>query len=80
MSGDPASPATGTSITATLVLMQKLTSALGIAEETVKYTGEQPIQGHVRYTGGTPKYKQCDISGDFGSEGFTTKITLISDE
>ena len=80
MDGTPgASPATGTSITATFVLMEELTTGGGLATESIKVVGSQPIQGYVRKTDG-PIYKQSDISGDFTTDGFTAKITLISDE
>lgn len=81
MDGTPsASPATGTSITATFVLMEELTIAGGLATESVKVAGSQPIQGHIRKTSGTPIYKQSSVSGNFTTDGFSAKVTLISDE
>lgn len=79
MSGSPPSPATGT-ITATFVLMSELTISGGLATESVKVVGTQPIQGHVRYQNPPEYYKEGSLSGDFGSDGFSVKITLVDDD
>lgn len=78
MSGSPPSPATGT-ITSTFVLMNELTVSGGLATESVKYKGDQPIQGKVRYSS-DPYYKEGLISGDFVGDGFTAKIMLVEDD
>jgi len=79
MDGSPPSPATGT-ITATFVLMNELTIAGGLATESVKVVGSQPIQGWVRYMNPPDYYKDGNISGDFDSDGFSAKITLVDDD
>jgi len=80
MSGSPPSPATGTSITATMRMMQELTISNGTASESVKYVGDQPIQGWIRKMTGTPIYKEQPISGDFTVDGFSAKYQLVLDE
>lgn len=77
MSGDPASPATGT-ITATFVFMEEVTVALGIATESVKYNGDQDLQGYARYNP-DPFYKQGNLSGTFTTDGFIATSQLGDD-
>lgn len=79
VSGTPDTPATGT-ITLTMRMMQELTTALGIASESIKYVGSQPIQGWIRKCTSTPIYKETTISGTFTADGFSGKYMLVLDE
>ena len=55
------SPATGT-IVATGILLQGLTSALGVITDSRVLTNNQPVVGHARMATTTPRYKDEPIS------------------
>jgi len=75
------SPATGT-IVATAIVLNDLTSALGIAQETgFNFTNTQPITGWVRRGTSSPRYKTTPVSGDIvASVGFSTTVFMVTDE
>ena len=73
-----ASPATGTSITATARIMQENTVALGIAEEPHRYTNDQVVQGWARFHS-SPFYKDLILGGTIDGEGVTITAQMVSD-
>ena len=79
VTGTPATPATGT-ITCTYVLMEELTTALGIAIETHNYTTDQPFKAWVRKSSASPYYRTSEFTGSVTSIGFTATVTLVFDE
>jgi len=78
MSGTPTVD-TGT-ITATQSYINELTNASGIATENVNFGTDQPVRGVARKSSASPFYRTGSISGTITSSGFSTTITLISDE
>ena len=67
--------ATGTDI------MNTLTNASGIAEDTTfNFTNNQPITGRVRKGTSSPYYKTSAISGTITSSGFDVTVFLVGDE
>lgn len=80
ISGSPASPATGT-ITATSRILNELTSAAGIVQDTgFNYTTDQPVTGRARKGTTSPKYRTATLSGTITSTGFDVTTLLVSDE
>lgn len=80
VSGAPTSPATGT-ITSTSIILNALSSALGVVEDTAfNFNGDQPVKGVVRRGTTTPIYKDAPISGTITSAGFSTTISMVGDE
>lgn len=74
------SPATGT-ITATMALINKVTNASGIANDTRTMASNQPITGRVRMSSSTPFYKQSPISDTVDKDnGKYINVQLIKDQ
>jgi hypothetical protein len=80
VSGTPATPATGT-ITSTTVLISGLTDSNGEISDTRSYTSSQPITGRVRKSTSAPYYKTGNIVGTVSNtSGATITIVMLSDE
>lgn len=80
VTGTPASPATGT-ITATSVILDGLTNASGVIEDTgFNFTSNQPVTGVVRKGTSTPLYQSSPLTGTITSSGFDVTTFLTSDE
>jgi hypothetical protein len=82
VTGTPTTPATGT-ITATQAYIDELTSALGVADDSMNYGGAaQPVRGTARKGSAvdSPKFAPGSIVGDIDDGGFTTTVIMISDE
>ena len=77
---EPTTTATGT-ITATYVVLDNLTSTLGIVQDTqFNYTNPQPVEGQVRKGSATPKYKTAPLSGSITANGYDVTSFMVSDE
>lgn len=72
----------GGPLTAGDVILQGLTNASGIVEDTsFVYTSDQPLQNSKIRKGTTaPRYKEAVINGPIGSGGLISTITMVSDE
>lgn len=80
MASTPGSSPTGT-IQATYVALSGLTDINGQITMSRVFSSNQPVNGRVRLSTGTPIYKTSNISGTINSSlGFSTTILLISDE
>ena len=80
VANSPTTPATGT-ITSTAVIINELTTAGGVADDTRSYSGAQPISGRVRKASASPRYKTAGIAGTISaSAGLTATVQLIPDE
>jgi len=74
------SPATG-SPNATYVIIDELTNASGIADNTAYvYTSDQDVRGRARYSTATPLYKTAILTGTIESTGFSQTVILVDDE
>ena len=73
--------ASGGPLTAGDEIINTLTNASGIVtDSTFNYSSDQPVTGVIRKGTSSPRYKQGVISGTITSTGFTTTVTLVSDE
>lgn len=80
MLSSPSSPATGT-ITATEVIFNELTDALGQVTDTRSFSVNQTVTGRGRKSTSTPLYKNQPISGEIDSTaGVNLTVLMISDE
>lgn len=80
VSGAPATPATG-AITATGVLVEGLTNASGVIENTGwPFTNNQPVIGTARKSTASPRFKSAKISGTLDANGFTGTTVMTKDE
>jgi len=79
VSGTPTTPATGT-ITSTSVILNALTSALGVVSTEIDYSSSQPYTGYVRKGTATPRYRTAPIAGNILADGADDSVFLISDE
>ena len=80
VSGSPATPATGT-VTTTTQILTGLTNASGILTSSAfNYSSDQPIAGRIRKGSVSPRFKTSQLSGTITSAGFSTTITMVSDE
>jgi hypothetical protein len=78
--GSPSSPATGT-ITATTVILDGLTNASGIVQDTsFIYTSDQPVLGRVRKGTSVPRYKTSPLADSITASGYLVTAYLIPDE
>lgn len=79
VSGTPSTPATGT-ITSTSVIINELTTAGGVADNTAhSYTSDQPVIGWVRKATSSPYYKNAGISGTILTSGLTINVKMVRD-
>jgi len=62
------------------VLISGLTDENGEITTNHRYTSDQPIVGYARSASSSPKYKQGDLSGTIGVNGYVGTIFLINDE
>ena len=68
-------------ITSTWVALQELTDASGNASISKTYTSDQPIDGHVRISTTSVRYKTFPVAGDIdNADGLTINVQLIPDE
>lgn len=83
VTGSPTTPATGT-ITATGVLINELTTAGGLADDTRSMSVNQPVTGWVRKSdtlGGSPHYRSFNISGTVdNATGLSISVQMIRDD
>lgn len=80
MGSSPSSPATGT-ITATALILDELTSASGVAQNTAfDYTTDQPIRGKARKGSASTYYKSTPIVGTITSNGLDQTVVAVADE
>jgi len=80
VAGSPVSPAVGT-ITASAVIMDQLTTAGGLAEDTgFPFVSDQPFVGRARRSTTSPFYKTVPISGTITTAGATSTVFMVSDE
>lgn len=75
-----ASPATGSPV-ASLVLIDALTNASGVASATRTYASAQDISGYVRKGTSSPVYVPAPIAGTVSSTaGYSATVQLVRDE
>ena len=80
ITGDPASPATGT-IIGTAVIIDGLTNVSGVIADTRSYTSDQPITGRARKSSASPFYKTSPVTGTIDSDdGLSIAVQMIRDE
>ena len=71
---------TGT-IISTWVALNKLTDVSGDASINKTYTGDQPVEGFVRKSSASPRFKDFQISGLIdGSTGLSINVRMVLDE
>jgi hypothetical protein len=71
---------TGT-IISTWVALQELTDVNGDAIMTKTFAADQPVDGFVRMSSSSPRYKTFDISGTISSTtGLTINVRMVLDE
>jgi hypothetical protein len=71
---------TGT-IISTWVAIEALTNASGNASRTKSYSTDQPVDGWVRMSSSSPRYKTFNIAGTIdATDGLTINVQMISDE
>jgi hypothetical protein len=77
----PATPATGT-ITATGVALEGLTNASGDITTSRTYGANTPVQGFVRKSSSSPRFKTFSLAGNTisNSTGLALNVRLVSDE
>jgi hypothetical protein len=79
VSGTPTTPATGT-ITSTGFIINALTNASGVAENTGwPFSSDQPVTGVIRKGSAVPVYKDASIVGTITNTGLSITATMISD-
>ena len=75
------SPATGTSITSTMCLIDDVTNVSGYVSDTRSWGFDQPIAGRIRMGSGSPYYKQGSFVGTIDTDtGLPVAVQLIDDE
>jgi hypothetical protein len=79
VSGSPATPATGT-ITSTTVLSEDLTDVAGQLTTELRYSSDQPVGGRVRRGTDTPFYRTQRISSTITEAGLNLTILMVKDE
>ena len=79
VSGSPATPATGT-ITSTTVLAEDLTDVAGQLTTELRYSSDQPVGGRVRRGTDTPFYRTQRISSTITAAGLNLTILMVKDE
>ena len=79
VSGSPATPATGT-ITSTTVLAEDLTDVAGQLTTELRYSSDQPVGGRVRRGTDTPFYRTQRISSTITEAGLNLTILMVKDE
>jgi len=79
VSGTPATPATGT-ITSTSVILDDTTDVFGEVTGEIDFTSNQPVSGYARKASSSPYYKPVSYSGTITSSGLIGNILLIGDE
>ena len=79
VSGSPATPATGT-ITSTTVLAEDLTDVSGQLTTELRYSSDQPVGGRVRRGTDTPFYRTQRISSTITAAGLNLTILMVKDE
>ena len=62
------------------LIFSGLTDASGNITTDLRFSTNQPITGKVRKTTSSPLFKTAAISGTVGASGFSTTISLLSDE
>ena len=78
VSGTPATPATGT-IVSTSVILSGVTDASGVIQDSgFNFVSTQAVAGKVRLATGS-FYKTGQVSGSITSAGFTTTVFLVPD-
>jgi hypothetical protein len=71
---------TGT-ITSTWVCIEELTNASGNASRTKSYASNQPVDGWIRKSTTSPRFKSFPVSGTINSaDGLTINVQMILDE
>jgi hypothetical protein len=71
---------TGT-IKSTWVAIEALTNASGNASRTKSYSADQPVNGWVRMSTNSPRYKSFPIAGVIDTaDGLTINVQMIRDE
>ena len=79
VSGTPATPATGT-ITSTSIILTGLTDVDGEITATHRYTSNQPFTGKVRKSSSSVYYQTATISGTITVDGYSETSFMIKDE
>lgn len=60
-------------------LMNELTNASGVAQESFNYVGDTPVIIRVRKSSSTPKFIPVNTTGTIGSAGLNTTVTFVQD-